>query len=230
MSKKPSAVTRFEFRNASANKGEIYLYGPIGDNWYGDGITAKAFVDGLKKLGNVRNIDVRIDSPGGLISEARAIYTNLVQHSATVRTYIDGIAASAASWIAMAGSEIHMSEGAWIMIHEARGGAAGTWRDLAKASDILRGLNDSIVKTYANRTGNTSDQIAQWMSDETWMDSATAIDRKFATHVMQDMKAVACIDAKFAQQSGFKHVPVDLIAGRARMQNMLNRAKKLKGV
>jgi len=228
--KKVSAVTRYEFRNASANRGEIYLYGPIGSDWFGDGIRAKDFVDSLKKLGSVRNLDVHIDSPGGIISDARAIYTSLVQNSATVRVFIDGIAASAASWIAMAGSEIHIAEGGYVMIHEARGGAAGTWKDLSKAADILLGLNESIAKTYTDRTGQKLTDIKKWMESETWMDGQTAIDRGFATHLMENMKAVASIDPRFAARSGFKFVPPNLVEGKARLHSLLNRAKKAKGV
>ena len=203
----------------------MYLYGPIGNDWFGDGITAKQFADGLKSLGNVSTIDVRIDSEGGLISDARAIYTQLTQHKATINTYIDGIAASAASWIAMAGEKIYMAEGGWLMIHEAQGGARGTWEEIAKASEILRGLNESIVKTYADRTKNSVEKVRSWMTAETWMDGVTALERGFATHLMENKRAVASLSVEGSKC--YHNAPSSLQPRRAYATELLKRARAL---
>src|SRR4051812_48224201 len=96
--------------NKGNSAGEIYLYGIIGvskDNFFGiDGISAKDFADDLKSLGDVKTIDLRINSDGGVVDDARAIYNLLVSHSATINVHIDGIAASAASFVAMTGKTI----------------------------------------------------------------------------------------------------------------------------
>src|SRR6185369_10879333 len=111
---------------------EIYLYGVIGGDWFGEGVTAKQFADDLKKLGNVKTIDLRINSEGGSVFDGKAMYSLLNEHPAKVVTHIDGLAASAASFLAMAGDEIEIAEGAFVMIHNAYTIAMGDARELRR--------------------------------------------------------------------------------------------------
>src|SRR5688500_9703008 len=93
---KQKAQGQYRMVNKANDRGEIWLYGIIGMDWFGDGVTAKQFADDLKKLGKVQTIDLRINSDGGVVTDARAMYNLLVEHEAKVITHIDGIAASAA--------------------------------------------------------------------------------------------------------------------------------------
>ena len=113
------------------------MYGPIGEDFFGEGISAKNFASQLKELGAVRTIDLHIDSPGGSVTDARTIYTLLVEHKATINVKIDGFAASAASFIAMAGDEVAIAEGGFFMIHEARGITRGTANEMSLNARIV---------------------------------------------------------------------------------------------
>jgi ATP-dependent Clp protease protease subunit len=200
---------------AKGGRGEIYLYGIIGvssDSFFGvDGVTAKQFADDLKKLGNVTTIDLRINSDGGVVDDARAMYNLLTQHPAEVRTHIDSLAASAASFVAMAGKSIEIAEGGFVMIHNARGGAWGTADELRSRASVMDGYNDAIINTYAARTGNSAAQLKKWMDAETWFTAEEAVQFKFADSVSQNMRAVAAIsDAR-----RFQNLPTALLPKRA---------------
>src|SRR5690349_16505668 len=103
----PALNNGYKFiRNAAKDAAEIYIYGPIGMSWFGDGVSANQFRQDLAAAGAVKTIDVRINSEGGDVFDAQAIYQLLLQHKATVTVHVDGLAASAASFIAMAGASI----------------------------------------------------------------------------------------------------------------------------
>lgn len=188
---KPSG---YRMINRGNDRGEIYLYGIIGsDGWFGDGVTAKTFADDLKKLGAVKTIDLRINSDGGVVTDARAIYTLLVEHPAEVITHIDGIAASAASFVAMAGKQILIAEGGFVMIHNARMGAWGEADDMRRAADVLETVNETIRNTYQKRTGAKSADIKAWMDVETWWTGPQAVEHGFADKIVEDMKVAACL-------------------------------------
>ncbi len=104
--KKAPAASGYRVIARGDDAAEIYIYGVIGGDWFGDGVTAKMVADDLKDLGKVKNIDVRINSEGGSVFDGKAIYSLLVENKATVNVKIDGLAASAASFIAMAGNSI----------------------------------------------------------------------------------------------------------------------------
>jgi ATP-dependent Clp protease protease subunit len=115
---KPSA-SGYRMVARGTDRAEIYLYGTVGADWFGEGVTAKQFAADLKGLGKVKTIDLRINSDGGSVFEGKTIYSLLAEHPAKVITRIDGLAASIASLIAMAGDEIHIAEGGFVMIHNA---------------------------------------------------------------------------------------------------------------
>lgn len=126
-------------------------------------------------------IDLHINSPGGSAFDGVAIYNRLKRHGGRVRVYVDGLAASAASIIAMAGDEITVSTGAEIMIHEAWGVTIGDAKDHTKQADTLTKLNGGIVDIYHERTGKPRAEIARMMADETWMTDTEAVNNGFAT-------------------------------------------------
>lgn len=210
---------------ARGDRGEIWLYGIIGlakDNWFGiDGVTAKQFADDLRKLGAVKTIDLRLNSDGGVVDDARAMYNLLVEHPAVVTTHIDGIAASAASFVAMAGKTIKMADGGFIMIHNARGGVWGTADDLEKMIPVYRGYDTQIRRTYAARTGQSDQQLKTWMKEERWFDSAEALQYGFADEIQQNMRVAACL----TKPALFSNLPVALQPRRVAAEASLARLR-----
>lgn len=189
---KPKGKTPSSYRmTAKGGKGEIYLYGNIGQSFWGDGISAKQFADDLKGLGSVSNIDIRINSDGGDVFEGRAMYSLLAQHKAKKVVYVDGNAASIASLIAMSGDEIVMGDGTFMMIHNAWGVAVGDSNEMKRVSDLLDSVTQTLVDTYASRTGNDAKTIKAWMDAETWMPASDAVKNKFATRVAESAKVAA---------------------------------------
>ena len=184
-------ATNDKFAVTMKNKttAEITLYDVIDSFW---GVSAAGIYDALKAAKDeIKTIRVRINSPGGNVFEGTAIYNLLRSHSAKKIILIDGIAASMASVVAMAGDEIHMGEGAYMMIHDPLGrinGGADEMRDMA---DLLEKMKDQIVNIYARRTGQPEDTIREWMADETWMTADQAIENKFADRTVQGLQIAA---------------------------------------
>ena len=189
--------------HARGNRGEIWLYDQVGSNFFGDGITAKAFQKELSALGKVSTINVHINSPGGDVFDGFAIYNQLAQHPARIEVDVDGVAASIASIIAMAGDEIRVAKNATIMIHNPRGFAAGDEKEMQRVSALLRTIKGNLVDTYKERTGNSPEKITAWMDDETWFTAESALENGFATSVTSPTAVSAC----FSLLGDFKNVP-----------------------
>jgi ATP-dependent protease ClpP protease subunit len=210
---KPKAKAQGQYRmvNKGNDRGEIWVYGVIGMDWFGDGVTAKTFADDLKKLGKVQTIDLRINSDGGVVTDARAMYNLLVEHPAKVIAHIDGIAASAASFLAMAGEQILIAEGGFVMIHNARGVTIGEAEDHDRMAGVLRQVNQTIVDTYVARTNQDAKQIKKWMDAETWFTGKEAVANGFADKMVENMRVAASL----AHVEMFKHLPTALLPKRA---------------
>lgn len=210
---KPRApkASGYKMLNKGNDRGEIYLYGIIGVDWFGDGVSAKQFASDLKALGAVKTIDLRINSDGGVVTDARAMHTLLMEHPADVITHIDGIAASAASFLAMAGKEILIAEGGFMMIHNARMMAYGEADDMRHAATVLDTVNETIRNTYQKRSGAKLEDIKAWMDAETWWNGKEAVERGFADKVVEDMKVAASLH----DPSRFKNLPSCLRPNRA---------------
>jgi ATP-dependent Clp protease protease subunit len=192
--------------HARGNRGEIWLYDPVGSNFFGDGITAKAFQKELAALGKVNTINVHINSPGGDVFDGFAIYNQLAQHPARIEVDVDGVAASIASIIAMAGDEIRIAKNATIMIHNPRGFAAGDEKEMQRVSALLKTIKGNLVETYKDRTGNDPKTIEAWMDDETWFTAESALENGFVTSVTRETAVSACFD----MLGEFKNVPASL--------------------
>jgi ATP-dependent Clp endopeptidase proteolytic subunit ClpP len=175
---------------AKTKEAEITLYSEIGDSWWG-GISAKQFAEDLKSYGKIERITVRINSPGGDVFDGITIYNVLKQHQAKVTVYIDGLAASIASIIAMAGDEIYMAENAFMMIHDAWTIALGSANDLRETADRLEKVNESILATYAKRASIKEDEIRGLMADETWMTAQEAMNRGFVDSIVESLDMAA---------------------------------------
>lgn len=171
---------------------EVYIYDVIGmDFWTGGGVTAKGFAERLDELGPLDTITVRINSPGGDVFDGTAIYNALVRNPAHVVVEIDGLAASAASYIAMAGDEIRIAENGTMMIHQAQGGCMGDCEDMLKTAEILQKLDGTIADIYARRTNRKSETWARMMAEESWFNAEEAVKHRLADSIVPNKKQVS---------------------------------------
>ena len=163
----------------NADIATVYLSDMIG-GW--DGVQAKDFVQALNSI-DAKHINLRINSPGGSVFDGRAMATAIKEHPATVTAYIDGLAASAASWIAIAANSVVMAEGSFMMIHNAQAGVMGDRRDMLSMAGTLEQLDNSFVTDYVAKSGKPAAQIGDWMNAETWFSAQDAVDQGFADRV-----------------------------------------------
>lgn len=189
--------SRIQPANAASDTNVIDVLDVIGEDFWGEGITAKAISEKLKSTsGEVR---VRINSPGGDMFEGLAIYNMLRAHNGAVNVEVLGLAASAASIIAMAGDTITMGPGSIMMIHNAWGVVIGNRHDMREAANVFDTFDNSMVKLYAARTGRDRDDIAKMMDDETFLDAEEAVEAGFATAVDGSLSAGACMEPNKAE-------------------------------
>ena len=163
----------------------LFLNGMISDEtWYGDEVTPQLFKDELN-AGN-GNITVWINSPGGDVFAAAQIYNMLRDYKGSVTVKIDGIAASAASVIAMAGNTVCVSPVAMMMIHNPATMAMGEAKDMQKAIAMLNEVKESILNAYESKTGLTRARLSHMMDDETWFNAKKAVELGFADKILFD--------------------------------------------
>lgn len=170
---------------------ELTLYGTIGESFWEEGITAKMVSDALKDFGEIETLDVRINSMGGDVFEGVTIYNRLKQLKANVTVYVDGLAASIATVIAMAGNEVVLSEGTLFMVHSPMTGVFGNQRDMEEKIQILDTIEEEMIGIYTKRTNLSRSEIRSLLHNETWMNSTEAIDNGFADLVAEDAQMVA---------------------------------------
>jgi ATP-dependent Clp protease protease subunit len=207
------------FQAALQNDGtlELLVYDQVGFDWWsGGGITAKSFKDQIDAAGNFERILVRINSPGGDPFEGSAIYSLIRAQKKPVEVCVDGIAASAASIIAMAGDTVTMGPGAMMMIHNASGYCMGFAADMRKMADALDAISGSIAQVYVTRTKQTLDKITAMMDAETWMTAQECVDQGFATAIVAEpeieQNAMALARNFTAALASMKNVPAALKA------------------
>ena len=181
---------------------EISIYDEIG-YW---GITAKSFSKDLKALGNnLKQINLHIHSPGGDVFDGIAIYNLLKNHPANVTVYIDGLAASMASVIAMAGNEVIMPENAMMMIHKPWGIQGGDAEDMRKYADLLDKVENTLIPAYASKTGKTPEELAEMLSAETWLNGKECVEQGFADKLAEPLVAMASIKSRKLED--FENMP-----------------------
>lgn len=166
----------------------ISIFDVIGEDWWtGGGFTAKRAAAALRSIGD-RDVVVQVNSPGGDMFEGIAIYNLLRAHKGKVTVQVLGWAASAASIIAMAGDEIVMGLGSFMMVHNAWGMVVGNRHDLAEAATLFEGFDSAIVDIYQARTGADRKAIVKLMDAETFMGASDAVANKFADRVDEGLK------------------------------------------
>lgn len=166
------------------NETVLYLNGTIAEeSWFDDDVTPKIFKEELEN--HQGDITVWINSPGGDCIAAAQIYNLLIEHKGNVTVKIDGIAASAASVIAMAGTTVKMSPVAMLMIHNPMTIAYGNTSEMEKAIEMLQEVKESIINAYELKTGLSRNKLSKLMDNETWMDARKAVELGFADEMME---------------------------------------------
>lgn len=174
-------------KNEDTGETELYFEGPIStDTWLGDEITPAMFRNELAKVSG--NLTVWINSPGGDCISASQIYTMLRSHKGKVTVKIDGIAASAASVVAMSGDETMISPTGYLMIHNPMTLASGNKSEMEKAIALLDEIKEGIINAYARKTGLSRNKISKLMDDETWLNAEKALQLGFVDGILFDEK------------------------------------------
>ena len=193
-------------RNEDTGSRTLVLNGQISDEtWFGDEVTPGLFRDELQSCEG--DITVWINSPGGDVFAAAQIYNMLMEYPGNVDVRIDGIAASAASVIAMAGNKVSMSPVAMMMIHNPMTVAMGDKKVMQQAIDMLDEIKESIINAYELKTGQSRTKIAHMMDAETWFNAKKAVELGFADDIL------------YTGDSDKKDVPEAVLFGRLTVVN-----------
>lgn len=205
---------------------ELYLYDIIG---YGEA-TPIAVREAMAKAESSKPLTVRINSEGGSAFDGFAIFNALKSHAAGVTVYVDGIAASAASVIAMAGSKIVMGPMSYLMIHEAWGGFVGNKRDFRKQAELLENIDNVSIEQYARRTKIEADKVREWLEAETWWNAQQAVDAGMADELAGEQQAIAFVEIDQKNETGnrwgYRNVPKTLLVDPAIAMQRRGRQKE----
>lgn len=209
----------------------ITMFDVIGeDYWSGGGITAKKVAAQLRAIGD-RAVEVQVNSPGGDMFEGIAIYNVLREHPQPVTIKVMGMAASAASVIAMAGDTIEIGAASFIMIHNCWVLAMGNRHDMRETADFLEPFDQAMVDVYAQRSGSDAKKIAKWMDDETFMSGSMAIERGFADALL-DADAVKVDEKAKAgdrEVNDLRAMELQLVSAGSTRTDARARINKIKG-
>lgn len=209
----------------------ITMFDIIGEDfWTGGGITAKKVAAQLRAIGD-RPVEVQINSPGGDMFEGIAIYNVLREHPQPITVKIMGMAASAASIIAMAGDTIEIGAASFIMIHNCWVLAVGNRHDMAEMAAWLAPFDSAMVDVYAARTGQDAPAVAKWMDAETFMSGSQAIERGFADALLAADKLTVDEDAKAQdkQVNDLRAMELQLVSAGLTRTQARERINKIKG-
>lgn len=174
---------------------EINIFDAIGNTWDGEGVTAKQFIADLKPLAG-KPLALFINSPGGSVSDGLAIYNALKAHDGEITVKVMGVAASAASFIAMAGDKIVMPENTFLMVHNPLSWAYGNADEFREVADTLDKIGSSLIGIYVARTKQPEADIKALLDAETWLTANEALALGFADEVLPEMKVAAAFDTE----------------------------------
>lgn len=204
-------MKKWKIKALNEDKAEIFIYSDIGYELWEDKSTAQLFAEELKSLGENTSIDLHINSNGGDVFDGQAIHTLIKNHKGFVTAYIDGLAASIATVIAMGADKIVMPKNAMMMIHNAWTGLYGNANDLRKMADDLDHINDTIVNTYLAKVKDKTDEttIRELMNKESWLNAEECFNLGLCDEVSEPVKMAACLTKEQAHK--FKNAPKELI-------------------
>lgn len=186
---------------------EISIFDEIG-YW---GVSAKQFIADLKSVPADHEIVLKIHSPGGEVFDGNAIYNALKRHTGGVSVQIEGLAASMATVISLAGAPVKMAANGFYMIHNPWGSAVGDAEEMRDQAALLDKIRSGMIAAYAAKSGQEPEQIAAWMDAETWFSAEEAKAAGFVDEIT-DSLALAASSNKFARLGKFRHAPSDLTA------------------
>lgn len=199
-------------QQANNDEADVYIDGEIVTDEYLDSDTsASGFRDALKEIGDVKTINLHINSPGGSVFEGTAIFNMLKNSRAFINVYVDGLAASIASVIAMAGDKIYMPANAMMMIHNPWVVCEGNADELRKMADDLEKIGSLSTDTYVKRSNGkaNAEEIQNLMDEETWLTAKEAVELGLADEVVESNKMAASINSKDAKR--YRNVPNNII-------------------
>ena len=196
---------------------DVYIYGEIGYE-----VDAKSFIDEIKALNN-KPFNLHINSVGGSVFEGQAIYTTIQNYKGKVTAYIEGVAASMASIIALAADEVYMSENSLYMIHDPLVGVYGNKAELEKKMELLNIIKEQMVNIYTKKTGLEASQVQDLMSAETWFTAQEAKDAGFVDVVQEAVEVAATYDL-----SAYKNMTQDEMLNTLNLTNMKTNMDDLK--
>lgn len=188
--------------------GEIYIYGSIVSyRWDDEDTTAMSFKKDLEDLGDIDILNIYVNSPGGSVFQAQAIYSIIKRHKAQKIAIIDGLAASAASFLIMAADKIIMPKNATMMIHNPLSIVIGNAKDLRHEADALDKITVSMIEAYLSHTGDklTEDKLKELLDAETWLTAQEAYDYGLADEITEVKDVAACVDSDIFAL--YKNVP-----------------------
>lgn len=194
-----------------AGRKTLYIYGTIGDDFWSpeDSNRAKDFAKTLDEL-SPAPLDIRIDSGGGDVYEGFAIASAIQRYEGDTCAYVDGMAASAASYIAIMSDRVVMNDFAKFMIHKAWGRVVGNSDELRRGADQLDGVDDAIAGIISGRTGMALEDVRSAMAAETWYTAQDALSAGFCDEVVEtEQRVAACLDRAIAQR--YSNVPSDVL-------------------
>tara|TARA_R100000951_G_scaffold90032_2_gene78190 strand:- start:9921 stop:10736 length:816 start_codon:yes stop_codon:yes gene_type:complete len=182
------------------------------------GVNASDFINDVKNAGDVSEINISINSPGGNVFDGLAIYNYLKSHKAKVNVDVLALAASAASVIAMAGDNVTMPEDAFLMIHAPYTASVGNADEMRKTAEVLDKIQDTLVNIYETKTGLDRELISEMVATETWISGSDSVEMGFANKVTE--QAIAALAKGF--EKNFKAVPQALTGKRLEVSNITN--------
>ena len=176
----------------------ITMYGIIGEDWYGDGVTLKRVDAALRAIGD-KPVTVYINSPGGDMFEGIAIYNRLLEHSQEITVKVLGLAASAASVIAMAGTKREVAKTAFLMIHNCWTYYAGNRHAIRELADTMEEFDRAMISLYSDTSGQDEKTVEKMLDAETYMNGANAVEKGFATGLISAAEVAEVTDDEQAQ-------------------------------
>ncbi|MFC6038421.1 head maturation protease, ClpP-related [Paenisporosarcina macmurdoensis] len=228
------AVIEHQFKaevNEDANVSNLTIYGDIGESWWGESTSASDVEKALKSITS-DTINVFINSGGGDAFDGIAIYNQLKNHPAKVIVHVDGLAASAASLIAMAADDLVMNIGSMLMIHEASTIAWGTKSDIQKTLNALEGIDKSIADIYMTRYTGEREEIVSLIEAESWLTAGEAVELGLADRVNEKSKVVDpeevknVILSKFRNKNTPQHGVIAASVTQSSTKNILDQFKR----
>jgi ATP-dependent Clp protease, protease subunit len=193
----------WNFKAKGNYTGELMLYGDIASStWWGDEVTPKDFKSELDSLGDIQTLNIYINSDGGDVFAGQAIYSMLKRHQAQKNVYIDGLAASIASLIAMAGDKIIMPANSMMMIHNPWTMAMGNANDFRKMAEDMDKIRESMLSVYESKTGIKQEDIINLLDAETWLTAQDALSNGFCDEIEEEKQVAASLSGDFLILNG----------------------------